>query len=223
MEYRESIYRLLSPPDKPNTALTPEHKEQLYQLLSSPDEANVALAIEIVKGIAPEINLEEILTYYRALYCGIFGNKSVDIQTQITELNRPRLGVHLDSFGYFPEHLVGYPHEIQKLPENFTTLTHLEELDLSWVNLKELPENFGDLNKLQKLNLSQNALSSLPESLGKLAHLQILDLYYNKLSSLPKSFKNLKKMTLLQLEGNPLPGSEIQKIKALLPNCQVVF
>ena len=223
MEYREIIYRLLSPADQPNAALTLEHKEKLYQLLSSPDEANIVLAIEIAKGVIPELNLEEILKYYSELHYGIFGNMSVDVKTQITELNEPRLGVHLDSFAYFPEHLVGYPKEITKLPENFTTLTHLEELDLSQVNLKELPENFGNLKKLRMLDLSLNALRSLPESFGDLEHLQILYLDSNQLSSLPESFKNLKKMTLLQLENNPLPMPEIKSIQALLPNCQVIF
>jgi hypothetical protein len=33
----------------------------------------------------------------------------------------------------------------------------------------------------------------------------------------------LKNLTKLYLSGNPLPASEIEKVKAALPGCRVIF
>ncbi|CAG2120628.1 unnamed protein product, partial [Medioppia subpectinata] len=43
-----------------------------------------------------------------------------------------------------------------KLPDSFTSLTHLVVLDLSKNRLTELPQSFGDLNRLTRLDLYDN-------------------------------------------------------------------
>ncbi|XP_054163895.1 leucine-rich repeat-containing protein 59-like [Oppia nitens] len=68
-----------------------------------------------------------------------------------------------------------------RLPDSFTSLTHLVVLDLSKNQLRELPQRFGDLNKLVRL-----------------------DLYSNQLRTLPLSFIQLSKLKWLDLKGNPL-------------------
>lgn len=90
------------------------------------------------------------------------------------------------------------------IPESFTTLEHLQYLDLYFNNLTALPEAFGDLTKLWRLNLGSNGLTSLPQSFGNLAELQELCLYDNLLTELPDSFANLTKLQHLYLYGNQL-------------------
>ncbi|KAK9880733.1 hypothetical protein WA026_013057 [Henosepilachna vigintioctopunctata] len=74
-----------------------------------------------------------------------------------------------------------YNNNISKLPDSFSSLTHLVKLDLSKNCLKELPENFGDLVRLKHLDLYQNQLVRLPLSFSKLKSLKWLDLKENRL------------------------------------------
>jgi len=45
----------------------------------------------------------------------------------------------------------------------------------------------------------------------------------NQLTSFPTELGKLKKLSTLDLKGNPIKKSEKQKIKKLLPNCQIPF
>lgn len=65
---------------------------------------------------------------------------------------------------------------LQKLPEEFSMLTGLEELNLSGNELDVLPHSFPLLVRLKRLNLDGNRFSRFPDLIGsmkELSHLSI--------------------------------------------------
>lgn len=65
---------------------------------------------------------------------------------------------------------------LTELPEEFSMLTHLEELNLSGNELKDLPHSFPALKNLRRLNLDSNSFEKLPDlirSMKTLSHLSI--------------------------------------------------
>jgi Leucine-rich repeat (LRR) protein len=113
--------------------------------------------------------------------------------------------------------------QLTSLPESIGNLSQLQELDLSNNQLRSLPESFVNLSQLQTLSFWENRLSSLPDSIGNLTNLRYLSLAHNQLTRLPDSIANLNKLRELSLRGNPIPPAEQERIRRLLPNCQVYF
>ena len=71
---------------------------------------------------------------------------------------------------------------------------HLEEINVSNMELKFLNSIIGKLENLRILYLNDNQLVSLPEGLGQLTSLQTLNLRDKQLVSLPESFGEIKKL-----------------------------
>ena len=100
--------------------------------------------------------------------------------------------------------------------------SNVRAFDLSY---KDLRENFDGIfaNKaLQILILSGIRLERLPKEIGELKNLEFLDLENNALSSLPVEISNLKNLKLINLSGNYFHPKQIENIRELLPNCQVI-
>jgi Leucine-rich repeat (LRR) protein len=65
---------------------------------------------------------------------------------------------------------------LEKLPEEISMCTQLQDLYLPGNNLKELPFAFKELQKLKRLNLDSNAFANFPnqiKSMPNLGHLSI--------------------------------------------------
>lgn len=100
--------------------------------------------------------------------------------------------------------------------------SNVRAFDLSY---KDLGRNFDGIfaNKaLQILILSGIRLERLPKEIGELKNLEFLDLENNALSSLPVEISNLKNLKLINLSGNYFHPKQIENIRKLLPNCQVI-
>jgi len=97
------------------------------------------------------------------------------------------------------------------------------KLNLQENDLKSLPESIGQLTNLKEMWLLGNSLTDLPESFGQLTKLTKLDLRNNKFTIIPESIGELKNLTKLYLTGNRLTKSDINRIKKILPNCEIVF
>lgn len=112
--------------------------------------------------------------------------------------------------------------QITNLPAKIGELQYLSSLDLSNNRLTILPEGIKELVYLSTLNLSNNQLNSLPKEIGKMEYLYSLDLSGNQLTSLPEEIGKLQYLYSLNLTGNNISKTEIEKIRRLLPNCEII-
>jgi len=102
-------------------------------------------------------------------------------------------------------------------------------LNLGGNQLTTLPDSIGNLTNLNTLNLGGNKylggnqLTTLPKSIGNLNNLNELYLENNQLTTLPDSIENLTNLTHLYLNDNPISADELERIQALLPNCDIKF
>jgi Leucine-rich repeat (LRR) protein len=113
--------------------------------------------------------------------------------------------------------------QLTSLPDSIGNITNLTELYLYYNQLTSLPDSIENLTNLTELNLSSNELRSLPDSIGNLKNLTKLALRNNQLTSLPDSIGNLSDLIELDLSNNPLPQPERERIRKLLPNCEITF
>ena len=113
--------------------------------------------------------------------------------------------------------------QLTTLPKSIGNLTNLTTLNLYSNRLTTLPESLGKLTNLTWLNLNANQLTTLPESFGNLTNLTRLYLRKNQLTTLPESIENLTNLTFLDLSDSPISESELERIQALLPNCEIDF
>lgn len=113
--------------------------------------------------------------------------------------------------------------KLRKLPNTICNLTNLEFLTIDNNKIKKLPYSIGRLGNLIELNLISNKLKSLPKSFGLLIHLTELDFYHNKMRELPDSIANLKALKKLILSEKYFTSEEKEKLKSLLPSCQIIF
>ncbi|MEI8138031.1 MAG: leucine-rich repeat domain-containing protein, partial [Bacteroidota bacterium] len=66
-------------------------------------------------------------------------------------------------------------------------------------------------------------LTQLPFDIYKAQKLRLISLRGNKLTKLPDSISQLENLTLLDLRGNLIEKEEIEKLKILLPSCEIKF
>ncbi len=109
------------------------------------------------------------------------------------------------------------------LPTSIISFYNLQKLYLNKNKLATLPKDLFRLQNLRILSVSDNKLTVLPKNIVQLRNLETLNLSNNKLTTLPKSLQRLRRLKRLNLTGNPIPTKEQQRIKKLLPNCQVIF
>ncbi|WP_339715840.1 leucine-rich repeat domain-containing protein [uncultured Kriegella sp.] len=136
--------------------------------------------------------------------------------------------------------------ELPEVPSEIGNLKNLEELWLNDNQLKSLPSGIGKLQKLQGLYLENNQLANLPNEIGNLSELRELRLYQNQLKvipaeigqlkelrelwlsnnelkSLPSEIGKLENLQQLDLIGNPISENEKDRIRKLLPHCEIDF
>ncbi|MGE8712175.1 leucine-rich repeat domain-containing protein, partial [Leptospira interrogans] len=68
-----------------------------------------------------------------------------------------------------------------------------------------------------------NQLTILPNEIGQLKNLQVLELNNNQLTTLSKEIGQLKNLKRLELDNNQLSSEEKERIRKLLPKCQIYF
>jgi Leucine-rich repeat (LRR) protein len=69
----------------------------------------------------------------------------------------------------------------------------------------------------------RNCNPSLPAGIVKLQNLTKLHLINNQLTTLPAEIGQLQQLGHLNLSKNPIPLAEQEKIRKLLPNCNIQF
>lgn len=111
---------------------------------------------------------------------------------------------------------------LQTLPKNISNLIDLEALFLTENQLKNFPSQICNLSKLKYLYLSGNQLKEIPPEISQLQNLRWLGVGRNQLTTLPKTLADLPHLEWLDISQNNLSLEEIEKIKKLLPNVEIV-
>lgn len=89
----------------------------------------------------------------------------------------------------------------------------IKSLSIKNCHLNLLPEEFSILNNLYELNLSGNNLSRLPSSFIELTNLKRLNLDYNKFSHFPDFIKKMKHLSHLSIDHNLFSQDEKDRIQ----------
>ncbi len=113
--------------------------------------------------------------------------------------------------------------KLDSIPPDVWEYTQMYVLMLNNNQLTFIPAKIGNLKNLRKLDLFDIQLTNLPAEIGKLQNLRALDLGWNQLTTLPAEIGELQNLRNLDLGGNPIPPSEQEKIRKLLPNCTITF
>ena len=91
-----------------------------------------------------------------------------------------------------------YGNQLDTIPDDLSLLENLNELDVSFCELKEFPSPILELKKLEHLNISNNFIRSIPQDITRL-QLKMFHLGKNPLDKFPKflyQFSALEKTDL---------------------------
>lgn len=112
---------------------------------------------------------------------------------------------------------------LDSLPYALFSLGSLYYINLSNTNTWYLNRDFQNLPNLEVLIVENNHLNSVPFDIYKAAKLRVISFRGNHLSRLPDSISQLENLTLLDLRGNNISAEELEKLKILLPGCEIRF
>lgn len=153
---------------------------------------------------------EEICRLTQLQHLSLFDNHVKELPAEIGHLNELlTLDLHKN--------------QLTEIPSEICYLIHLKYFFLSQNQLTKLPSEIGQLSQLKYFSLRFNQLSELPKGIGELQQLQFLDLSFNNLSELPLEIGQLQKLKELDLSYNSFNKEEVDKLKKLLPNCEIKF
>lgn len=94
-------------------------------------------------------------------------------------------------------------------------------LDLSFNLLKDLPDNFSELSQLKELNLASNRLEVIPRCLFQLENLEILHLGRGEYSEIPDELSSLGNLRYLTIASKksiykvPMSVYELKNLEEL--------
>lgn len=118
--------------------------------------------------------------------------------------------------------LIDKTDNLTEIPPEIGQVVTLKDLRIQDNPIYSLPETIGNLTNLELLMVTGTNISFLPETIGNLTSLTILDLSYNQITALPESIKNLQQLMTLTLTGNLIPQAEIDALKEILPNTEII-
>lgn len=116
-----------------------------------------------------------------------------------------------------------YNRGIDTLDSRVVELKNLKTLNLGKNNFESIPEEVFKLKNLTFLQVYKNQLRTIPTGITKLNYLQILTLSDNYIETFPEELSLMRQLRVIDVTGNPLKKGEMEKIKTLLPNCQVIY
>jgi Leucine-rich repeat (LRR) protein len=116
-----------------------------------------------------------------------------------------------------------FSQNLTEIPPAVFTMTNLEYLNLAGNKITSVPADIGNLTHLKWLYLNQNPIASLPDSIGNLKNLQLLAAEQDDIASLPSGMTNMANLQAIIVQGNPLPPSEVTRIKATFAKASVIY
>ena len=110
---------------------------------------------------------------------------------------------------------------LTSLANSVTDQTNVTSLNVSNNQLTTLPGSIANMKALETLNVENNRLENLPPEIGQMNKLVVLDISNNRLTSLPAELANLTQLRTLKLSGYKGSPSDIEQLKAKLPNTDI--
>lgn len=108
-------------------------------------------------------------------------------------------------------------------PAAFANLQKLTYLKIGNYRLTAFPKVIFKLKNLKKLYASCCRIAALPEELGQLQALEKIHLHGNRISKIPAVLAQLPNLKHFNIGYNDLPKSEVERLKALLPNVKLTY
>ena len=110
---------------------------------------------------------------------------------------------------------------MDSFPKQLFKLKSLYYLNLSNTNTHYLTKHFERLQNLEVLIIENNHLTEIPFDIYKATKLRVISFRGNQLTKVPDSISQLENLTLLDLRGNNLNADDLEKLKILLPGCEI--
>jgi Leucine-rich repeat (LRR) protein len=112
---------------------------------------------------------------------------------------------------------------MDSFPKAVFQINSLKFLYLSNTNTHFISRHFERLPRLEVLIIENNKLLELPFDIYKAQKLRFISLRNNQLERLPDSISELTNLAFLDISGNRISAEEIEKLKILLPGCEIKF
>lgn len=112
---------------------------------------------------------------------------------------------------------------LDSFPKQLFSIPSLNYINLSNTNTAYFTKHFERFKNLEVLVIENNPIDKIPFEIYKARKLRLISFRGNKLTRIPDSMSQLENLSLLDLRGNPIDPSEIEKIRAMLPGCEVKF
>ncbi|MHB8205943.1 leucine-rich repeat domain-containing protein [Mucilaginibacter sp.] len=197
------------------------------------DEANKHIADVIELNLSTH-NLDEIprvlLKYKNLKVLDLSDNNITNIPGWIGSFkNLERLSLAKNKIEIFSNSLL----KIKKLTnldlranniikfESLINISELEEIDLSLNKIKSIPDDFRNLINLKTLRIENNSLTMIPPVLFQMSKLQYVYFYKNNIRGFITTSNVHQNLKAIYLNGNPIENLTLQKLRQLLPNCEV--
>lgn len=110
---------------------------------------------------------------------------------------------------------------LDSFPKPLFKLKSLYYINLSNTNTWYLSRHFERLANLEVLIVENNHLTQIPFEIYKATKLRVVSFRGNQLRKLPDSISQLENLTVLDLRGNNFDSEELEKLKILLPGCEI--
>lgn len=112
-------------------------------------------------------------------------------------------------------------HQLTTLPDDVLQQTTITNLNVSNNQMTTLPAAISNLTNLEVLNVENNRLQTFPSEISKLTKLREIHANNNRMENLPDSLSTMTWLKVLDISGNSISASDIDHLKAALPNTQI--
>ena len=182
--------------------------KNLLDLLGSINKENVVLGLQVAQNYK-----QEFLAYF-----GCEVREMADLVDILTENNGWNVAMPLLEIS----HLNCDNRNLHEFPRAICALKEIKYLNLENNQLQNIPKEIENLTKLSDLDLTYNQLGSIPKEILSLPNLSQLYLGNNQIQSIPNEICKLINLKSINISNNKIPTNEIENIRKILPNCQIV-
>jgi Leucine-rich repeat (LRR) protein len=96
------------------------------------------------------------------------------------------------------------------------------KVNLSYNGLTDFPLEVLRCTNVRVLDVSNNGLTTLPDEIATLPNLQKLVIATNGFRKVPACIEKIKSLKVLDLSQNQIPFKDLERLRAALPNVQII-